>query len=71
MAANKPDDGRLRQGGHQHLFAAGAEGPEQGQFPGPLGDQDREGVEDDERADEQRDQGEDQQERGEERRGPC
>ena len=42
---------------------AGADGPQQGELAGALGDDDRERVVDDERADEQGDQGERQQER--------
>ena len=46
----------------EHLAAAGADGPQQGQLTDPLGDDDGEGVVDDEDADEQGDEGEGQQE---------
>ena len=50
----------------EHLAAAGADGPEHGEVLDPLGDDDREGVVDDERADEEGDVGERHQERVEE-----
>ena len=46
--------------------ARGSHGAEQRKLPGPLGDRDRERVEDDERADEHRDSGEHEQQRVEE-----
>ena len=46
----------------QDLRARAAERPQQSELAGPLGDGDREGVEDDEGADDQRDVGEDEQE---------
>ncbi|HEV8528745.1 MAG TPA: hypothetical protein VGS60_14540 [Actinomycetes bacterium] len=49
------------------MALARSDGPEQRVLPGPLGDRDRECVEDDERADEECDHGEDQHERVEER----
>ena len=59
---DQPDDDGLEQHRAEHLAAAGADGPHQGHLLGALGDEDREGVVDDERADEQGDDGEDQQE---------
>ena len=64
---DEPDDRRLGQHGAQHLSPARADDPQQGEFPRPLADDDRERVVDGERADEQRDQREDQQRRVEER----
>jgi hypothetical protein len=59
---HEPDDERLGQNRPGDLLPAGAERPEQGEFPESLGHDDREGVENDERADEERDGGEGQQE---------
>ena len=62
--ATKPDDDRPRAApSRTHLAPAGPERPQQGELPGALGDDDRERVVDDERADEEGDQGERQQER--------
>ena len=47
----------------QDLAPVGAERPQHRELAGPLGDGDREGVEDQERGDEQGDPGEDQQRR--------
>ena len=63
---NQPGDGRLAEHGAEHLAAARADDPQQGQLPGALPDDDRERVEDGEPADEQRDEREDQQRGGEE-----
>ena len=62
---------RLGQHGTEHLAPGGTEGPQQGGFPGPLGDHDPERARDRERGHEQRDPGEDDQddlERGQELR---
>ena len=63
---DRADDHRLQQHRSQHLPAAGADGSEHRHLPHALGDDDREGVVDDEHADEQRDVGEGQEERVEE-----
>lgn len=55
------DDGGLGEDRALDLAAVGADGAQQGQFPGALGDQHREGVVDEEDADEEGDTGEDQQ----------
>ena len=65
--ADQADDQRLEQHRPGDLRLGRAQRPEQGQFPGALRDDDREGVEDQEGADDQRDRGEHQQERGDER----
>ncbi len=59
---DEPDDDGLEQHRPEHLTAAGTDGPHQRHLLAALGDEDREGVVDDERADEQGDDGEDQQE---------
>ena len=64
---DEPGEGRLGEHGTEHLTAARADDPQQGQFARPLPDDDRERVEDGEPADEQGDEREDQQRRGEER----
>src|ERR1019366_5792034 len=53
---DQADDGRLGQPRTAHLAPAGAQHPAQGQLAGALAHDDREGVEDGERADEQRDE---------------
>ena len=60
--AEQPRQQGLAHHGGQHLPPAGSDGPEQGELPGALPDQDGEGVEDEERADQQGDDGEDEQE---------
>ena len=68
-AEDQPDE-RGQQADHeafdlhraQDLLARGAEGPQGGELAGPLGDRDRQGVEDHERAHEQRDAAEAEQE---------
>jgi hypothetical protein len=62
----QPDHQGLHQHRGEHLAAAGAQRPQQRQLPGPLGDQDREGVEDEEDADKQRHAREAKQEEAEE-----
>ena len=64
----QPDDERLEDHGPEHLPARRADRPQRGELPRPLGDGDREGVEDDERADEECDAGEREQEVAEELR---
>ena len=71
----EPDDGReeadherLEQHRAEHLPPGGAERPQRRELARPLGDRDRERVEDHERADEQRDPGEGEQEVADERR---
>ena len=61
MLAAEPEQHRLEQDRPVDLAAAGAEGAIQRQLPGPLRDQHREGVEDQERAGEHADQREDDQ----------
>ena len=65
--AMAPDGERLEHHRPDDLLAARADRSQQRGLPLPLGDDDRERVEDDEAADEQRDAGEDQQERVDER----
>ena len=64
---DQADQYRLEEHGTEHLFLRGADGPQERELAAALGDDDREGVEDDERADEQGNQTEDEQERVEER----
>ena len=64
--AATPIGQRLRRHGAEHLAARGAEGAHQRELARALRDRDREGVEDDEGADEQRRAGEGQQRRGQE-----
>jgi hypothetical protein len=61
--------GRLQQHGAEELAPAGPDDAQQGQLPGSLAHDDREGVEDGEATHEQGDEGEDQQRGGEE--GEC
>ena len=64
--ADRADRERLELDRPDHLPLGRAEGAEQGELAAALGDQDREGVDDDVAAHHQRDGREDQQERGEE-----
>ena len=57
-ATDAEQQGLEQQAAH-HLAPGGADGPQQGDLAGPLGDDHRERVPDDERADEQGDAGED------------
>ena len=56
---DEADEHRLEQHRAEHLALPGADGAQQRELAAALGDDDREGVEDDERADEQRDDAED------------
>ena len=64
--ADDADDERLELDRADHLSLGGPQGAQQRQLAAALGDQDREGVDDDVAAHHQRDPGEDQQEGGEE-----
>ncbi len=66
--SEKPDDERLEDHGAEDLPPRRADRPQRGELARALGDRDREGVEDDERADEERDAGEHEQEVAEDRR---
>ena len=66
VAPSRPIDERLEQHRPDDLPSRGPQGAEQRQLAAALGDQDREGVDDDVGAHDQRDAGEDQQERREE-----
>ena len=63
--ADDADDERLGQHGGEHVATPGADEAQQRQLAGALGHGDREGVEDDERADEHGHEGEREERRGE------
>ena len=63
IRADQPDRRRFEQHRGEDLPARGAERPQHAELRDPLGDRDREGVEDDEGADQHRDVAEDEQDR--------